>query len=145
MVSKFLGEVEVCEDQVIYFPNGIPGFEEEKHFVILPLEESTSFAILQSIHHQHVGFVVAYPFAFYPEYAFDLSEDEAETLKLTSPEDCLVYVIMTLKEPFVESTLNLKAPVVINVRDKIGKQLILHNTDYPIRFSLREVNEGRER
>lgn len=136
IISKFLGEIEINDDQIIAFPNGLPGFETEKQFAILSLEEQSSFAILQSIHHSHVGFVVAYPFAFCPDYAFDLSEEDIEKLKLQSPEDCLTYAIVTLKEPFADSTLNLKAPVVINMKEKIGKQIILHDSNYPIRFPL---------
>jgi flagellar assembly factor FliW len=143
ITSKFLGEIEINEEQIIHFPNGIPGFEEEKQFVILPLEEQSPFAILQSVHHSHVGFVVVYPFSFYPDYAFDLAEEDIEKLKLNSPDDCLTYTIMTLKEPFADSTINLKAPIVINVKEKIGKQLILHDSDYPIRFPLSEVR-GKE-
>jgi flagellar assembly factor FliW len=145
IASKFFGEIDINEEQIIHFPNGIPGFEDEKQFVILPLEEQSPFAILQSIHHSHVGFVIAYPFSFYPDYAFDLTEEDIEKLKLNSPDECLTYTIMTLKEPFADSTINLKAPIVINAKEKIGKQLILHDSDYPIRFPLSKVcgKEGK--
>jgi flagellar assembly factor FliW len=139
ITSKFLGEIEINKEQIIYFPNGLPGFEDEKQFVILPLEEQSPFAILQSIYHSHVGFVIAYPFSFYPDYAFDLADEDIKKLKLRSPDDCVTYTIMTLKEPFAKSTINLKAPIVINTKKKIGKQLILHDSDYPIRFPLSEV------
>ncbi|MBA2874624.1 flagellar assembly protein FliW [Thermaerobacillus caldiproteolyticus] len=141
ITSKFLGEIEINEEQIIYFPNGLPGFEDEKQFVILPLEKESPFAILQSVQHSHVGFVVAYPFSFHPDYAFDLAEEDIEKLKLSSPDDCVTYTIMTLKEPFANSTMNLKAPIIINAKAKIGKQLILHDSDYPIRFPLSEVHK----
>jgi flagellar assembly factor FliW len=143
ITSKFLGKIEINEEQIIHFPNGIPGFEKEKQFVILPLEEQSPFAILQSIHQSHIGFVIAYPFSFYLDYAFDLTEEDIEKLKLNSPDDCLTYAIMTLKEPFVDSTINLKAPIVINAKEKIGKQIIIHDSDYPIRFPLSKAS-GKE-
>ncbi|HZG59676.1 MAG TPA: flagellar assembly protein FliW [Anoxybacillus sp.] len=139
ITSKFLGEIEINEEQIIYFPNGLPGFEDERQFVIFSLEEESPFAVLQSIQHSHVGFVIVYPFSFYPNYAFDLAEEDIEKLKLSSPDDCVTYTIMTLKEPFAKSTINLKAPIVINAKEKIGKQLILHDSNYPIRFPLSEV------
>ncbi|EIJ80517.1 hypothetical protein PB1_09157 [Bacillus methanolicus PB1] len=138
ITSKFLGEVEIKEEQIIHFPNGLPGFEDEKQFVILPLEENSPFAVLQSTENSHVGFVVVYPFAFHPNYAFDLPEEEIAKLEVESPKDCLTFAIMTLKEPFTDSTINLKAPIIVNVKAKCGKQLILHDTDYPIRFPLSE-------
>jgi flagellar assembly factor FliW len=143
IVSKFLGEVEINDDQIIHFPNGLPGFETEKQFAVLPLEDQSAFAILQSVGHSHVGFVIAYPFAFYANYTFELAEDDISKLKLDSPDDCVTYVIMTLREPFIDSTLNLKAPIVINIKEKIGKQLILHDSDYPIRFPISTVH-GKE-
>lgn len=62
--TKFLGSVEIKEEDIIKFEEGIPGFEGAKKFIILPLEKESPFAILQSIEQVEVGFVVAFPFLF---------------------------------------------------------------------------------
>lgn len=135
--TKFLGQVTIEEKEIIKFPNGIPGFEDKKEFVILPLEKDSPFAILQSIKQQEIGFVIALPFIFKDDYVFDLMEEDKEELKLKSSEDLITYSIVTLKEPFNSSTLNLQAPLLINHKQKIAKQLVLQDANiYPLRFPI---------
>ena len=135
--TKFLGQVTIEEKEIIKFPNGIPGFEDNKYFVILPLEKDSPFAILQSIKQQEIGFVIALPFIFKDDYVFDLMEEDKEELKLMSSEDLIIYSIVTLKEPFNSSTLNLQAPLLINHKQKVAKQLVLQDAKiYPLRFPI---------
>ena len=139
--TKFLGVVTIEEKKIIQFPNGLPGFEDIKEFIILPLEKESPFAILQSIKQQEIGFVVAFPFVFKQDYAFDLAEEDKEELQIESPDDLITYTIVTLKEPFNHSTINLQAPVLINHKQKIGKQLVLQDGEiHPLRFPI----EGRD-
>lgn len=139
--TKFLGEVTIEDKEIILFPNGLPGFEDIKEFVILPLDKESPFAILQSINKQNIGFVIALPFIFKQDYAFDLDEEDREELKLESPNELLTYSIVTLKEPFNSSTINLQAPVLINHKQKIAKQLVLQDAKaYPLRFPIEGSN-----
>lgn len=135
--TKFLGQVTIEEKEIIKFPNGIPGFEDIKEFVILPLEKDSPFAILQSIKQQEIGFVIALPFIFKDDYIIDLTEDDKEELQINSLEDLITYSIVTLKEPFNSSTLNLQAPLLINHIQKIAKQIVLQDANiYPLRFPI---------
>ncbi|MDF2065825.1 flagellar assembly protein FliW [Bacillus sp. Cr_A10] len=135
--TKFLGEVTIEDKEIIHFPYGLPGFEDITEFVILPLEKDSPFAILQSIKQQEIGFVIALPFVFKQDYAFDVMEEDKEELKIETPEDLITYSIVTLKEPFNNSTLNLQAPVLINHKQKIAKQLVLQDGNiYPLRFPI---------
>ena len=135
--TKFLGEVQITEEQIIQFESGIPGFEDAKQFVLLPIDADLPIASFQCVTNPHVGFIVAYPFTFKMDYAFDLSDDDKEELQLEKEEDALVYSIMTLKETFEQSTVNLLAPIIINKEKNIGKQLILQDGDkYPLRFQI---------
>jgi len=135
--TKFLGEVSFEENEIIQFPNGIPGFEKIQKFVILPLETESPFAILQSTQHVEVGFVIALPFFFKKDYEFDLSDEDKEDLKISDPEDLIAYSIVTLKEPFNSSTINLQAPVIINHKQKIAKQLVLqYSSSNPLRYPI---------
>ncbi|ALC86352.1 flagellar biosynthesis protein FliW [Bacillus sp. FJAT-22090] len=139
--TKFLGEVTIEEKEIIQFQNGLPGFEDNKEFVILPLEKDSPFAILQSIIQQEIGFVIALPFVFKQDYAFDLTEEDKEELQIKSLEDLITYSIVTLKEPFNSSTLNLQAPLLINHKEKVAKQLVLQDANaYPLRFPIEGSN-----
>lgn len=135
--TKFLGQLTIIETEIIHFPNGLPGFEENKEFVILQLEKDSPFAILQSIKQQEIGFVIALPFIFKDDYVFDLTEEDKEELQIKSSEDLIIYSIVTLKEPFNSSTLNLQAPLLINHKQKIAKQPVLQDANiYPLRFPI---------
>ena len=135
--TKFLGDVEIKESEILTFEQGVLGFPENKKFILLALDSDLPLAFLQSTEQQEIGFVVAFPYAFKKDYGFDLSEEDKEQLQIEKEEDVLAYSIVTLKENFEDSTLNLLAPVVINNRTKLGKQIVLqdnkkHSLQYPI-------------
>lgn len=135
--TKFLGEITITQDDVFTFEAGIPGFNDAKQFVLLPIESDITLATLQCVTEPAIGFIVAYPFAFKTDYAFDLADNDKEELQLETEEDALVYSIITLKETFEASTMNLLAPIVLNKRAKRGKQLILQQSDrYPLRHPI---------
>ncbi|MFC0297751.1 flagellar assembly protein FliW [Geobacillus jurassicus] len=133
--TKYHGTMAVNEQDIIRFPHGLPGFADEKRFVLLPLAD-TPFVILQSVDTPALGFVLIEPFSYFPAYEFELDEATVEQLGIESERDVAVYVILTVAEPFHETTANLQAPVVINVRKRTGKQVILTNTPYKTKHRL---------
>lgn len=137
--TKFLGEVDIVEEDIYTFENGLPGFEDLTKFVLIPLDADLPLAILQSTEQAPISFVVAYPFAFNPSYAFDLSEEDKQALHIETEDEVVTYAIVTVQEPFEDSTMNLLAPVVINVAKKYCKQVVLtDNKKYPLHFTLKE-------
>lgn len=140
--TKFLGEVEINDKEILTFQYGLPGFPDIKSFVLLSLDADLPLALLQSTEQKEIGFVVAYPFAFKQDYAFDISEEDKEDLKIEKEEEVIAYSIVTLKESFQDSTINLLAPIVINSTKKLGKQIVLQDSvKYPLRHPIR-VLEG---
>ncbi|MRX54331.1 flagellar assembly protein FliW [Bacillus idriensis] len=136
--TKYHGEAIIDEAQKITFEHGIPGFIEEKHFIMLPLEEGSSFFILQSIQSQNTAFVVTSPFVFFKDYEFDLDESTKELLMIESPDDVEVFVVLTVSDPFTNSTANLQGPLILNKGKKMGKQLILNQPEYTTKHRLWE-------
>ncbi|EPR26810.1 hypothetical protein I656_03564 [Geobacillus sp. WSUCF1] len=108
--TKYHGTVAVKEEDIIHFPHGLPGFADEKRFVLLPLAD-TPFVILQSVETPALGFVLIEPFSYFPTYEFELDEATVEQLNIESERDVAVYVILTVADPFHETTANLQAPV----------------------------------
>lgn len=138
--TKFLGEVEIKESEILTFNQGLPGFPEYKQFILLSLDADLPLALLQSTEEATIGFVVAFPFAFKQDYAFDLSEEDKEDLHIEKEEEVLTYSIVTLQETFVDSTINLLAPIVINANKKLGKQIVLQDSNaYPLRFPINQA------
>lgn len=128
--TKYLAEVEINQGQIIDFSSGIPGFIEETKFVLLDLPGNLVFHILQSIKTPDVAFVVTNPYHFYQDYVFELDENVKGNLAINNEKDVTVFSIVTLKDPFETSTLNLKAPLIINPTSKCGKQYILNDEAY---------------
>ncbi|MEH7225053.1 flagellar assembly protein FliW [Bacillus sp. JJ1566] len=134
--TKYHGEIEVHENEIIQFQSGLPGFLEEKQFVLLTIDKESPFLILQSIQTEELGFVVVNPFLFIRDYGFKLSEGEKEILKIETESDIQIYSILTIKEPFEESTANLQGPIILNGVKQIAKQVILSHSPYTTRHKL---------
>ncbi|MGD6990966.1 flagellar assembly protein FliW [Sutcliffiella horikoshii] len=134
--TKYHGLIEVLEEEVVRFPNGLPGFLEEKEFAIIPFTEDGTFYILQSVQTPELGFVLTNPFSFFPDYDFNLENQTVDALELDSPEDVTVYTVLTMADPFHLTTANLQAPVVLNVKKKRGKQVILTGSPYQTKHNL---------
>lgn len=128
--TKYLGEMEVQDEQKIEFSSGLPGFVDEIEFALIDFPGNPLFQILQSLSTPELAFIVTNPHHFYQDYEFKLDEQVQESLHIKSEKDVLLRTIVTIKKPFQKSTLNLKAPLIINPTAKKGKQYILNMDDY---------------
>ncbi|MBU9721726.1 MULTISPECIES: flagellar assembly protein FliW [Bacillaceae] len=135
--TKYAGEVEINPNNIIQFEQGIPSFEEEKEFILLPYsEEQSPFYILQSVKTSGLAFMVMTPFTFFPDYEAKLSDSVIEQLAIEKQEDVALFVIITLRETLQESTVNLKGPIVVNSAAQKGKQVVLNDTAYHTKHAL---------
>ncbi|MGC2841768.1 flagellar assembly protein FliW [Bacillus velezensis] len=128
--TKYHGEIRIDEGQIISFENGLPGFNDETQFVVLPLSEDSPFLALQSVKQEHIAFIVASPFIFFKGYEFNIDHATLELLHIEDIEDVEVMAILTLEEPFENTTANLKAPIIVNKKEMKAKQIILHDASY---------------
>ena len=135
--TKFLGEVEIDQSEILTFEQGLPGFQQYTKYILLGLDADLPIALLQSTEDEQIGFVVGYPFAFKSDYTFDLSEEDKEQLQLMEESEVATYTVITLKENFTDSTINLLAPIIINTKQKLGKQIVLQDSEkYPLRYEI---------
>lgn len=140
IATKFLGEIEIVEQDILTFEQGLLGLEDYKKFVLLPIDADLPLVLLQSVDQKEIGFVIAYPFAFKKDYSFNISEEDREQLRIEKEEEVLTYTIVTMKETFQDSTINLLAPIIINIDKKLGKQIVLQdNKSYPLRYPMQSV------
>ena len=131
------GEIEINEEDVIIFPEGIPGFEDSKKYVLIGNESNEAvFFWLQSVDIPELCFVVTDPFMVYDGYGVDVEDDDIELLGITDPNRVLTLTIVVIPENINEIRVNLKAPIIINMEKKLGKQIIQKNDDLPIRYYL---------
>ncbi|NME82799.1 flagellar assembly protein FliW [Clostridium sp. SM-530-WT-3G] len=136
LVSKIHGEIEYEHKDIITFEKGILGLEDLKKFLLVKLEQYEPFYLLQSIEDEDIGFILACPFDFYNQYEFDLKEDLIERLDIKNQEDVTIFTTVTLNSNVSKITTNLKAPIIINISNKLGEQIILDKEKYQIKHPL---------
>lgn len=129
--SRF-GQVEVGED-LITFVEGLLGFPDLKKFVLLDDPNDDIFAWLQSCEEPAIAFPVLEPELFQQPYDFNLSKTEMSSLKIANLQGTRVFCIVTIPEDATKMTANLKAPVVVNVAEKIARQCVLQDNNFAIR------------
>lgn len=130
------GPIEISTDEIIQIPSGILGFPLEQNFCLVDSGDDTLIIWLQSLSNPHLAFPVLEPKIFKTDYVVRLSAAELRELRLASIKDASVFTILTIPTPMSEMTANLKAPIVINIKDKIAKQVVLQENDQPIKHPM---------
>ncbi|MDY0393234.1 flagellar assembly protein FliW [Virgibacillus halophilus] len=137
--TKYFGKLSVDNEKVIHFPHGIPGFLDEKQFVLLDLPGNPVFQVLQSVHTRTIAFVVTNPYHFYEGYEFELDDSILNQLQLKEKQDIVIYSIVTLQNKLADSTLNLRAPIIVSAKNRLAKQYIIDDGNHPVKAPLKNV------
>lgn len=127
------GSVEMTSDDVIFFPEGLLGFNELRRFVLLDDPTDEIFAWLQSCEEPGVAFPLLEPELFSAQYVVHLTKYDLEALKLSSSEGTRCFAIITIPQDPTQMTANLKAPLVINVKERLARQCVLQENSLNIR------------
>ena len=129
--SSLFGEVHYTAEEVYTFESGLPGFPDQKRFLLIQIEESP-FTVLQAAD-KDLYFVMIDPFSFFADYEFTLPEYVIQQLKIEHREQVACYSIVVLRDQLRDSTANMAAPVVLNTANRKGLQVVLENTPYSVR------------
>ncbi len=141
--TKFLGEVEINEDSILKFPEGLLGFESSKRFALLDIPQNEVFKVMQDIDRDYVSFVVADPWYFVCDYEIDIPDEELLKIDISKKEDLAVINIVTLSDDTQKSTINLLAPVVMNISLRKGRQFVLNEVKYSVKHKLYSEDEAK--
>lgn len=140
--TRFLGEVEINEDDILVFQDGILGFEESRKFILLEVPENDSFRVLQDVEKESVSFVVADPWKFETGYDIEIPDEELLKVNIRKKEQLAVLNIVTLCGEFARSTFNLLAPLVLNMDSRLGRQVVLNSSAYTTKHPLFPKGKG---
>jgi len=135
LTTTNFGEIDIDESALINFEEGIPGFENVRRFALLQDDEMI-VDWLQGID-EDIAFPVINPFAVKEDYEFKIPEGDINKLKIDRHEDILIYSIVVIPEDIKDIRTNLQAPIIINAKEKLGKQIILDDR-YPLRYEFYE-------
>lgn len=130
--SRF-GTVEITEEDVLGFPEGLIGFHNLNKFVLLDDPNDELFAWLQSCEDPSIAFPVLEPELFAANYSVDLTKHELGSLNMEDMKRARVFCIVTIPEDATKMTANLKAPIVINVPQRRARQCVLQDSKLNIR------------
>ena len=114
-------------------PDGIPGFERTRAWVLEREHPDAVFWLFRSVDQPGVGLLVAEPWNLAPGYDPDLPEDDLARIEVTKPEDVALYVVATLAEDRRHVYLNLTAPIVVHTERRLARQVILDRQGWPLR------------
>ncbi|MBQ9488002.1 MAG: flagellar assembly protein FliW, partial [Selenomonadaceae bacterium] len=125
------GEIEIDEKRIIHFKDGIPAFENEHEFIILPYDEESPYYFMQSLNKPDLAFLLTIPEIFFPDYSAEIDDETVEELKIGDAEKVLVYALITIPNGSVRyMTANLLAPLVINLENMQAKQIVMEKSNY---------------
>ena len=136
VITERFGDIEVDDDRILAFDEGVPGFPTARRFALVEVEDSDAFFWLQSLEDPGLAFLCAIPWPFFPDYEPELPEGDQAALQVEQAEDVLVLVVLTVDREAGQVTANLLGPVMINQRTRTGRQIVLSDTDYPLRAPL---------
>ena len=126
----------VGDRRSIEFPDGLLGFEREKHFIIAAREEFAPFQWLVSVENPGLGFVIVDPSYFFPQYQPRTDERELKNIVGDTGNTLLVYAIVTVAQDARATTANLLAPIYLCVETWKAKQVVLNEPRYTTRHRL---------
>jgi flagellar assembly factor FliW len=129
--TYLFGAVEVSPEKVINFPNGLVGFEASKRFMLAHEEgkENPASYTLQSLDEPTLAFQIVDPTTLGFNYELALSDAENALLQSPSPEDVVVMQVLFKANEDGKGAItpNLRAPLVINTKARVGLQKVMEN------------------
>jgi flagellar assembly factor FliW len=139
--TKFLRDVEYTPEAVFSFPAGIPGFESHQEYLFLNIPDIEPLMFLQSITSRNLCFVLLPILTVAPDYRLDLTPEELHDLGLPEARppvlgrDILCATLVSIGNKEVPHA-NLMAPIVVNLRTRVGAQVIHPDSGYALRHPI---------
>ena len=144
--SPRFGTIDVDEERIVTFRDGLLGFRDFKRYYLHEPSEQAALKWMQCVDMPALGFVVADPLVFKPDYRVAVAASQLEGLDIDDPRKSQVLVILTVPDDPAKMTANLQGPLVINPVNRLGAQLVLNEegvtTKYPVLEGLRSLRRS---
>ena len=134
--TRRFGNIAIDSDRILLFPQGIIGYETHRHWVLLSEKGSDTVGWLQSLADGDLSFLVVTPHRFVPRYELQIHRNQLLSLPWSPADEALTLAIVS-GESSGELTINLKAPVLINVARCLGRQVVVAD-EQPLQFVIHE-------
>ncbi|MCM1541742.1 MAG: flagellar assembly protein FliW [Blautia sp.] len=140
--TRLFGEIEIADDKIITFENGIIGFPDMKKFALIHDEEvgqGAGIRYLQSLDEAGFAMPVMDPLLVKPDYDPEVDDEQLAHVGNIMEDDLLVLVTVSIPSDLTKMTVNLRGPFVINVGTHKACQMIIDNSDFPVKFPIYEI------
>ncbi|MDZ4201228.1 MAG: flagellar assembly protein FliW [Gallionella sp.] len=143
--TKLFGEIAVEETNIIKVERGIFGFEQLKRYAVIAADPETPLFWLQSLEEPQLAFVIVNPFIIIDEYEPEIRPADLAELEIEDRADVIFMAIVTLRENYLETTANLRAPIIINRKNLQAKQVVLDDLTFQIQYNMiANISDERE-
>ena len=140
--TRCFGEIDLSEDKILTFDNGLLGFEDYKRYTILFNNEDgreQTISWLQSVEEETLAIPVINPLLVKEDYDPTVEDELLKSLGELNDDNLLVLLTMTIPADLEKMTANLKAPIIISADTKKGCQIIVENKDYEVRYKVYDI------
>lgn len=134
IISKLFGKIEYVAENIIRFDEGLIGIPDKKNYILIEKEDFKPFSYLQSVDDGNFILIVINPMLVVEDYIFDIFRDDLSSVGIMNndPESFSLLAVVIFSKNIEEITVNMKAPILINIFSKQAKQVILLNDDYSV-------------
>ncbi len=132
MRTARFGEITFSNEDIVSLEHGLLGFENLKRYLLVESDEYAPVRFLQAVDDPNISFPLLAPDEIRPDYHFKMPARQREDLGVEKPEDAAVFCVVTIREGPGESTINLCAPIVINLLKRQAAQVILFGGEYRV-------------
>lgn len=147
ITTRIFGEIEIADDKIIVFENGIIGFPDLKNFALIHDEEkgtNTGIRFMQSLDEPNFAMPVMDPLLVKPDYDPQVDDELLASAGEIRSDNILVLVTATIPGDLTKMSVNLQGPFIINVEEHKACQIIVENGDYPVKFPIYEILKSRK-
>lgn len=143
--TRLFGTIDVADEKIITMEKGMIGFPELTHFALIFDEEKKDkkFRImwLQSMDDGDIAFPVTDPIQIKKDYKPLVNEEIIAPLGEMTQENTYILSTVTVPKKVEDFSINLKAPIVINMGTNKGAQIITED-DYPVKYKVYDLLKG---
>lgn len=140
--TRVFGEIAIDDDKIIHFENGIVGFPDLKDFALVhdsDKGDNAGIRWMQSIQEPAFALPVMDPLIVAPDYNPVVDEDVLKPIGNIDGDELLILVTVTVPKDLKLMSVNLKAPIVINVAERKACQIILDGEEYKVKFPIYDI------
>ncbi len=143
-MKAYLKKNDLQDSFVLSFPWGIPGMEEYKQYILTLLEADSPYYYLRCARQPEIGLLLVNPFILFKDYEFNLAEEVATQLEITDQDQVAAFCTVNTSRGLNSATVNLLAPIVVNTKQLLAKQVVLNDRRYSLRAPLK-INRGADK